>query len=102
MSPYADELAAKTTRRTRAWRATSRTTVVPCTPESIVACGFSTERTTLGMAASWKTTSTPSMARATVAGSTTLPSMSSTLPGSVSMFWRRPLEKSSSTRTRSP
>jgi hypothetical protein len=51
VSPYADELAAKTTRLAPRRRATSRTTVVPWTPASIVACGFSTDRSTLGIAA---------------------------------------------------
>ena len=52
VSPYADELAANTTRFTSACRAASSSTVVACVPASIVATGFSTERVTDGIAAS--------------------------------------------------
>ena len=102
VSPYAEELAAKTSRRTLAWRAASSTTVVPWTLASIDACGSSTERATEGIAASWKTTSTPFIARSTSAASTIEPSTISTSPFSPSTLDRRPVEKSSRMRTRSP
>ena len=103
VSPYADELAAKTTLRTPACRAASSTTVVPCTPASTVACGSCTERNTLGMAASWKTTSTPRMARATVSrlDDAALDELDGAR-AATARFSRRPLEKSSRMRTVSP
>ncbi len=64
--------------------------------------GRSTERGTEGMAASWKTSSTPSSARRRSSASFKLPRTKSTSPPISSRFSRWPVERSSITRTRAP
>src|SRR5437667_7802130 len=73
---------------------------VPVTFTWLELSGSSTERGTERSAAWWKTPSTPATARRTTTASRRSPSTTST--SRAVRFSRRPVEKSSSTRTRSP
>src|SRR6266498_224339 len=101
-SPYTDEDDAYTTRSAPASRAAIRTLSVPVALASCDARGAATDRATDGMAASWNTRATPSVARPTVARCRTSPSMTSTSPSTSERFSRRPVDRLSSTRTPNP
>ena len=89
------------TRRTPASRAATSTFNVALTQFTLVATGSATERGTEASAASWKTTSTPSHARAQVAASARSPSMNSIASRPARLF-RLPVMKLSIPRTDSP
>src|SRR6266511_635171 len=101
-SPYTDEDDAYTTRSAPASRAAIRTLSVPVALASCDARGAATDRATDGMAASWNTRATPSVARPTVARCRTSPSMTSTSPSTSDRFssTRTPNPRERSSRTR--
>src|SRR5262245_54755027 len=98
--PYTELEDAKTTRRTPASRAASRTLSVPSTFTALEVSGSWMDLGTEGIAPWWKTTSTPFTAAATRSYERRSPSISSA--SSASRLRRCPVEKLSSTRTSSP
>ena len=104
-SPYTDDDDAYTTRATRARRAASSTWSVPVTLFALAPRGSFTDRGTDRIAAWWKTTPTPRVARSTTARCRMSPrTTSSRRPNALAKgrLLRAPVEKLSSTRTRAP
>src|SRR5205823_7924323 len=104
-SPYTDDDDAYTTRATRARRAASSTWSVPVTLFALAPRGSFTDRGTDRIAAWWKTTRTPRVARSTTPRCRMSPrTTSSRRPNALAKgrLLRAPVEKLSSTRTRAP